>query len=100
LSFAIWRASATRGCWSKSKQARLKTALIAELDKMDLPGDGQHLGRIFRALAHLAVDMMQTVGLRDPVTAHLLHRVAKKSLKSEKPKTVTGVFGPIPEGKA
>jgi hypothetical protein len=43
---------------------------------------------------------MQTVGVPDPVTAQLLHRVAVKSLKKVKPKSVAGVFGPFTEGKA
>ncbi len=81
-------------------QAHLRSALIAELDKLDLPSDGRHLGRVFRAIAHLAVELMQAVGIPDPVTAQLLHRVAVKSLKKVKPKAVAGVFGPIPEGKA
>lgn len=81
-------------------QVQLRAALIAELDKLDLPSDGKHLGRVFRALAHMAVEMMQAVGMPDPVTAQLLARVAKKTLKSVKTNAVAGVFGPVPEGKA
>jgi hypothetical protein len=82
-------------------QERLRSALVEELGKMDLPDDGQHLGRVFRALTHAAVELMQSVGIPDPVTAQLMLRVAKKTLKSTASlKHVAGVFGPMPTGKA
>lgn len=81
-------------------QERIRAALIAELDRMDLPSDGRHLSRVFRALTHAAVEMMQAVGVPDPVTSQLLLRVAKKSLKSAQRREAAGLFGPLPEGKA
>lgn len=81
-------------------QAALRLAFIVELGRMRLPQDGRHLARVVRALVHLAVELMQAVRVPDVVTAQLVSRVMKKTLRNLGAEPVLGLFGRVPEGKA
>ena len=49
----------------------------------------------------MAIELMQTVGVPDAVTSHLISRVARKTLKSAAlVEPIVGVFGPVRGGKA
>lgn len=91
-----------RGSLSRRElQRRLRAAIIAELNNVSMPQDGRHLGRLVRALMHLAIELMQTVGVPDAVTAQVISRVARKTLKSAAlVEPIVGVFGPVRGGKA
>ena len=81
-------------------QRRLRTALIGELQKINPPDDGRHLGRLARALVYEAIDVLKIAGIPDGAIAHLVVAAARKKLRVGSSQPPAGPFGATPEGKA
>lgn len=80
-------------------QAHLRTVIIAELDRMQLPDDGRHLARVVRALVGEAIAMLSAAGIPTPAIAQLIVETTKRRLMS--PSAKVGAFGQhLPLGKA
>ena len=90
----------TKSITREQLSRRLRAALVEELRRINPPQDGRHLGRLARALVYEAISVLQIAGVPDTAIAHLVVSAARKKLRTASDPQPSGLFGPVPDGKA